>query len=195
MAIPAPQALTLLEPLAQTDLPPEFLGHLRCVEFDPCFSVIAGYPVEFALPSWNDCILANDSDLAWIGLDSSKRPEAQIPIFVLQSTAEFAKRYLDAENLNPAAEQLLSHAAKLLIPWLETPDWFQIHRWRYAFPSRCLNQDYLDARAPLPLVCCGDWCGGNLIESAMNSGLAAAVEINSQLKKRSLPTEKFLSAL
>ncbi|HAJ60833.1 MAG TPA: FAD-dependent oxidoreductase, partial [Cyanobacteria bacterium UBA8543] len=196
VAIPAPQALMLLKPLAESGLSPDFLDTLHSVEFDPCLSVMAGYSVDCPVPTWKACTLSKDSDLAWIGLDSSKRPDAQIPIFVLQSTAEFAKRYLDAEDLNPAAEQLLSHAAKkLLIPWLETPDWFQVHRWRYAFPSRFLNQDYLDAGAALPLVCCGDWCGGNLIESAMNSGLAAAVEINSQLKKRSLPTEQFLSTL
>lgn len=195
VAIPAPQALMLLEPLAETGLPPEFLSNLRSVEFDPCLSVMAGYSVDLPLPIWKACTLSEDSNLAWIGFDSSKRTDAQKPIFVLQSTAEFAKLYLDAEDLNLAGEQLLSHAAKWLIPWLNTPNWFQVHRWRYAFPRHPLNQEYLDARGQLPLVCCGDWCGGNLIESAMNSGLVAAVQINSQLQKRSLPAEKFLYAL
>lgn len=195
VAIPAPQALVLLEPLAETGLPPEFFASLRSVEFDPCLSVMAGYSVDLPLPTWKACTLSKDSELAWIGLDSSKRPDAQMHIFVLQSTAEFAKRYLDAEDLNPAGEQLLSHAAKLVIPWLNTPDWFQVHRWRYAFVRRSLNQEYLDSGGRLPLVCCGDWCGGNLIESAMNSGLAAAVEINNQLQKRSLPAEGFLYTL
>jgi predicted NAD/FAD-dependent oxidoreductase len=83
----------------------------------------------------------------------------------------------------------------LLIPWLDTPDWFQVHRWRYAFPSHSLNQDCLDAGTLFPLVCCGDWCGGNLIESAMNSGLAAAAQINSQLQQQPLPGEKFLEVI
>ena len=198
-AIPAPQALILLEPLSQT-LPSTFVDSLRSVEFDPCLSVIAGYPTvgathELPLPTWKASTLSNDSDLAWIGLDSSKRPNPQMPVFVLQSTAKFAKRYLDAEDLNPAGEQLLSRAAQLLIPWLDTPAWFQVHRWRYAFPSHPLNQDCLNADTMLPLVCCGDWCGGNRIESAMNSGLAAAVQINSQLQQRTLPGEKFLEVV
>ncbi len=200
IAIPAPQALMLLEPLAQTSLPPAFLDTLRSVEFDPCLSVIAGYPAVGAthaspLPPWKACTISNNSDLAWIGLDSSKRPEPQTPIFVLQSTAEFAKHYLDAEDLNLAGQQLLSRAAQLLIPWLDTPDWFQVHRWRYAFPSHSLNQDYLDAGTSFPLVCCGDWCGSNLVESAMNSGLAAAVEINRKLQQQTLPGEKFLEVI
>ena len=200
IAIPAPQALMLLEPLAQTSLPPAFLDSLRSVEFDPCLSVIAGYPAVGAthaspLPPWKACTISNNSDLAWIGLDSSKRPEPQSAIFVLQSTAEFAKHYLDADDLNLAGQQLLSRAAQLLIPWLDTPDWFQVHRWRYAFPNHSLNQDCLDAGTALPLVCCGDWCGSNLIESAMNSGLAAAFEINRQLQQRSLPGESFWDVL
>ena len=198
VAIPAPQALILLEPLAQTSIPAEFLDSLRSVEFTPCLSVMAGYPKatdELPLPAWNACTLPNDSDLAWIGLDSSKRLDAQIPVFVLQSTAEFAQHYLDAEELKSAGQYLLSRAAQLLLPWLDRPDWFQVHRWRYAFPSRSLNRAYLDAATPSPLVCCGDWCGGNLIESALNSGLAAANQMNQQLKKRSLPGENFLAAL
>jgi len=200
VAIPAPQALMLLEPLAQTNLPPAFLDSLRCVEFDPCLSVMAGYSAvgeihQLPLPTWKACTISNDTDLAWIGLDSSKRSDVQMPIFVLQSTAEFASGYLDAKDLKPAGQQLLSRAAQLLIPWLDRPDWCQVHRWRYAFPSRPLNQDCLDTTTPLPLVCCGDWCGGNLIESAMNSGLAAAVQINSQLQQRTLPGENFLEAI
>lgn len=197
VAIPAPQALALLEPLTQTCLPTKFIESLRSVEFNPCLSVMAGYPlerqqdVESLHPVWRAITFISDSELAWIGLDSSKRPDTQTPIFVLHSSAEFAQSYLDTADLNPAAHQMLSRAAKYLMPWLETPDWFQIHRWRYAFPSRPLNQDCLKAATPLPLVCCGDWCGGNLIESAMNSGLAAAAQINSQMKQLSLPSTIF----
>jgi hypothetical protein len=199
VAIPAPQALTLLEPLAQTSLPAEFLTPLRSVEFSPCLSVMAGYPVNanqpFPLPTWKACHLSNDFDLAWIGLDSSKRLDPKLPIFVLQSTAEFAKRYLDVEDLKPAGQQLLARAAQLLMPWLDTPAWFQVHRWRYAFPSHPLNQDCLEAATVVPLVCCGDWCGGKLIESALQSGLAAATQINQQLQQRSLPGARFLDVV
>jgi predicted NAD/FAD-dependent oxidoreductase len=64
------------------------------------------------------CNISNDSDLAWIGLDSSKRQNPEMPIFVLQSSAEFAQGYLDAQDLSSAAQQMLSRAAQLLIPGL-----------------------------------------------------------------------------
>lgn len=196
VAIPAPQSWMLLEPLAPTTLSPAFLEHLRSVEFDPCISVMAGYSAEVIDQAiWKSCTLSNDSDLAWIGLDSSKRPNSKMPVFVLQSTAEFANRYLEAQDLNLVGQELLSRAAQLLIPGLDTPDWLQVHRWRYAFPKSPLNQDCLNAELSMPLVCCGDWCGGNRIESAMNSGLAAAVQINHQMQKRSLPETDFFAVL
>lgn len=185
-AIPAPQALMLVEPLAENSFPATFLDSLRSVEFYPCLSVMAGYSGDRQQPEWKACSLT-DSDLAWIGLDSSKRPNSEFPVFVLHSTAEFATRYLDSPDLQPAAHQMLDRAADCLMPWLNNPEWFQIHRWRYAFPSRPLNQDYLAISTPLPLVCCGDWCRGNLIDGALQSGLAAASQINAQLQQFPLP--------
>jgi len=89
----------------------------------------------------------------------------------------------------------LSRAAQLLIPWLDTPKWLQVHRWRYAFPRRSLPMDYLATTTPLSVICCGDWCGGNRIESALQSGLAAATQMNHQLQQRSLPGESFWDAV
>ncbi|MGC1393177.1 MAG: FAD-dependent oxidoreductase [Coleofasciculaceae cyanobacterium] len=195
MAIPAPQALMLVEPLRET-IPQTFLDSLRSVEFDPCITVMAGYQNDqLSLPSWQACDVANNSDLAWIGLDSSKRPNATAPIFVLQSTPSFANLYLETEDLKPVGQQLLSSAAELLVAGLDHPDWFQVHRWRYAFPNHYLPQDYLYSATPLPLICCGDWCGGNLIDGALNSGVVAASKINSQMQQKTLPGAGFLDRL
>lgn len=209
IAIPAPQALMLLEPLAETGLPAVFLDNLRSVEFDPCFSVIAGYPAQVQPDiAWKAVTFIDHPDLGWIGLDSSKRPPGQPPVFVVQSNAEFAQRHLEVKDLQPAGNQLLTRAAECLLPWLDTPDWIQVHRWRYAFPSRPWHEAYLSAETPLPLVCCGDWCGGayrsavpsgklayTQVESAMLSGLAAAEQINCQLQQRSLPGVQYLKVL
>jgi predicted NAD/FAD-dependent oxidoreductase len=195
MAIPAPQALMLVEPLRGT-IASEFLDSLGSVEFDPCITVMAGYQnQQLALPSWQACDVSDNSDLAWIGLDSSKRSNATAPIFVLHSTADFANRYIDNEDLKPRGQKLLSSATELLLFGLDNPDWFQVHRWRYAFPNHSLSQDYLYSATPLPLICCGDWCGGDLIDGAMNSGIVAASKINSQLQQKILPGEAYLDIL
>lgn len=195
LAIPAPQALMLLEPL-QEKVPSTLLDSLNSVEFDPCITVMAGYKNEqLSLPKWQEKSLSNNPDLDWIALDSSKRLNPKAPIFVLQSTADFANRYLDVEDLKPVAQQLLSNAAELLIPGLDSPEWLQVHRWRYAFPKLALSQNYLYSATPLPLICCGDWCGGNLIGGAFNSGVAAAEMINQQLQQRILPGAVYLNLL
>ncbi|NES98895.1 MAG: hypothetical protein F6K32_27765 [Desertifilum sp. SIO1I2] len=116
-----------------------------------------------------------------MGLDSSKRRQAPQPVFVLHSSASFAQQHLEDEDLQPAGQYLLNCAAKQLrSPWLVTPEFMQVHRWRYAFPQQPLSEDYLFAK-PLKLVCCGDWCGGNLVESALQSGLSAATELRSSI--------------
>lgn len=196
LAIPAPQALTLLEPLVDNVLPVVWLKHLRSVKFDPCLSVIAGYPAQsHPAPDWQAVTLIDDPDVRWIGLDSSKRPTTpQSLVFVLHSSAELAQQYLTTSNLNPAGHQMLAQTAKRLLPWLHSPAWLQIHRWRYAFARCTLPARYLSLETPLPLVCSGDWCGGSQLAGAMLSGIAAAEKINLQLQQRLLPTN-FLDKL
>lgn len=193
VAIPAPQALTILQPLTELAT---VCDRLRCVEFNSCLSVIAGYPIQSEpKPDWQAVRFADNPDLAWIGWDSSKRREKSgYEVFVVQSSAEFARHYLETQDLQPAGYELLIKAAECLLPWLAQPEWMQVHRWRYAFPSRALEQSYLAAET-VPLVCCGDWCGGNFVEGAMHSGIAAAAEIDRQMAGRSLPGNNFLKAI
>ncbi|MEH2404205.1 NAD(P)/FAD-dependent oxidoreductase [Nostoc sp.] len=195
VAIPAPQAVMLLSPLGESVLDAVFLDNLRSVEFYPSISAIAGYsPTSQALPEWKALTFVDDADLAWIGLDSSKRPNPQQPHFVVQSSADFAQRHLESQDLQPAGQYMLQRAAEsLALPWLNIPEWMQVHRWRYAFPSRPWHEAFLSTGTPLPLICCGDWCGGNLVEGAMLSGLAAADEINHQLHHLPLDNVNFLN--
>ncbi|MEA5516004.1 NAD(P)/FAD-dependent oxidoreductase [Nodularia sp. UHCC 0506] len=193
LAIPAPQALTLLAPLGETVLGREFIDNLSSVKFYPSVSAIAGYAATSQpLPAWNDQKFTDDAILGWIGLDSSKRPHPQQPVFVLQSSAKFAELHLENPDLQPVGKNMLQQAAqRLALPWLETPEWMQVHRWRYAFPSLPWSHPVLSAQASIPLVCCGDWCGGYLAEDAMMSGLAASVEINNYLYQLPLPNLDF----
>jgi len=196
VAIPAPQALMLMEGLVERGLSGEFFKGLRSIEFDPCITVMAGYPssCEFNQP-WKAVVFPENDDLAWVGLDSSKRLNSSAPVLVIQSSAKFAQFYLDASDLQPAAKQLLADLAEYFQPWMSHPEWLQVHRWRYAFPSRPLAESFLAVETTLPLICCGDWCGGNLIESALTSGLEAAQRVNAKLQNLSLPGMKFLESL
>jgi len=193
LAIPAPQALTLLSPLE--GLNPDYLERLAEVDYDPCITVMAGYAPEFQeilhtrIPSWQAVTFLQDPILAWVGIDSTKRspnPENQ-PVIVLHSTPIFAAQHLDSLDLNAVGQELCDRVAHHLFPELNSPLWFQVHRWRYAQPKTFLNTPYFPAPTPFPLICCGDWCQsgltggatGGFIEKALASGLAAAKYLSS----------------
>ncbi len=195
VAIPAPQALMFLN--SEIGLQPDFLDKLRSVEYDACITVMAGYPaakqqdLSLLNPQWKSVSFLDDADLAWVGLDSSKRLDSQQPVFVVHSSANFAEKYLESTDLPTVGQQLLDRTSEHLIPWLKQPEWLQVHRWRYAFCRNPLPVSCLPAAATLPLVCAGDLCGENQIDGALRSGLAAAIWVNSQLQN--LPLDSSLN--
>lgn len=186
VAIPAPQALMFLN--SEIGCTPDFLDKLRSVDYNACITVMAGYPaakqqdLSNLNPQWQAVTFRDDADLAWIGLDSSKRPDSQQPVFVVHSSSDFADRHLESVDLPTVGQQLLDRASQYLIPWLNQPEWLQVHRWRYAFCRNPLPVSCLPAAGILPLVCAGDLCGENQIDGALRSGLAAAILVNSQLQ-------------
>ncbi len=195
VAIPAPQAVMLLESLPENLLANKFLEKLRGVEYYPAITVMAGYPNSSQPPEWKAITFKDNPVLGWIGLDSSKRKNPAQPHFVIHSSADFAEKYFESE-LQEVGKEILENAASTVnLEWLKNPQWMQVHRWRYAFPKTPLEQSCLPAETSSPLVCCGDWCGGNLIESAVYSGIAAAEYINSKLQQRELPGIDFLDVL
>ncbi len=192
VAIPAPQALTLLESVADEPL----LTSLRSLQFAPCISAIAVYSAEKNQPAvpWRGVTCAHDPTIAWVGLDSSKQNSPSQPVVVVQSTAAFANLHLETNDLPLVGQTLLDRAADLLASWLSSPETLQVHRWRYAFPINPLAEKFLCANTRSPLLLTGDWCGGNRVESAFLAGLATSAQINECLRGRSLP-EKFWDAI
>ena len=184
VAIPAPQAVALI----QSEWDVNLYDRLRTVEFAPCLSAIALYGADQqpAAPAlgWQG-VRVQGSDVAWIGLDSSKQAQPSLPVLVVQSTAEFAIRHLETADLQPVGQQLLATASQLA-DWFCRPTLLQVHRWRYAFAIAPWPDPYLMATTPLPLFCTGDWCGGNRVESAWLAGQATAHSLNEQLQQRSL---------
>ena len=184
-AIPAPQAVALLESIPEGE---EVLTRLRSIQFSACISAIAVYsPQDLSAIPWKGVTSIHDPEIGWVGLDSSKQNSPSQPVVVVQSTAAFANRHLETTDLHPIGQALLNRAAQFLEPWLATPEVLQVHRWRYAFPINPLTEPFLSANTTSPLLFTGDWCGGNRVESAFLAGSSTAKQINSQLHTRSLP--------
>jgi hypothetical protein len=185
IAIPAPQAAALLHDSwaadsAEWPFDRSALAPLKAVTYDPCLTALAGYdshPNAADPDGWR--ITDNiGTSTRWIGLDSSKRKDPSENTIVIHSKAGFAMQYIDAGDLQPAVSVLLRANARKFGDWIAQPNWFQIHRWRYAF----IRDSYQDAALALDpsLICGGDWCKAadsnaeQPIAAAYQSGLAMA---------------------
>ena len=196
LAIPAPQIRDLLAPLSAIAAIAEMQQAITTVTYAPCLTVMAQYPA--LLPSQSQAPLPCpptepwmveghvETPFFWVGLDSSKRSVAGLNV-VLHSSDRFADHWLDTPNLQPAGEALLAQAGKLIAPWLAHPDRWQIHRWRYARVTTPYRDLVLTSSTPAPLVACGDWGGDRQLDSALESGWAAAAAIQAYFSDDTLP--------
>jgi hypothetical protein len=193
LAMPAAQIPPLFsQAIQQQPALSAWVAAANTVEFEPVITVMAGYAPALSTalagqpPSpqgW--MVFADDhAALGWVGLDSSKRPQAPYPVVVLHSSATFAQQHLDASDLPAIGQRLLTLAAQPLGPWLATPDWLQVHRWRYGLVKRPYPTQLWATTEVPSLVGCGDWCGGTGVEAAISSGRAAATSIEQWLSTR-----------
>ena len=189
IAIPAPQAAELLQ---NTDAPEdlsEAISHLNAVAYIPCITVIAGYHSRYSnqmgeldSKGWAVTDFVGTST-DWIALDSSKRADASSPVIVIHSKVNFAQQYIDSGDLQPAASVLLRANARKFADWMAQPNWFQIHRWRYAYVETSYPASVLSASETL--ACGGDWCVSpsgqsdlQSIDQAYLSGMALSKAIH-----------------
>lgn len=200
VAIPAPQTLMLLEsPAAQ--IPADLVAQVRSLRYHSCIAVMVGYSddkwqeLDGKKPMWKGVKFPEGDDLNWVSFDSSRRHNPKSPIFVFHSSPEFARPYLDVTNLEIPGKILLQTASDCLFPWLNSPQWMQVHRWRYAFCQEPLTTPCITTITPLPLVGAGDWCGLNSLEGVLSSGIAAANWVNSQLENYLLPGDEIWQLL
>lgn len=177
LAIPAPQVIPLLTPLQSEGLSPGILNALHSVQFDPCITVTAGYGEKTDLihpvlgRDWDAVCFSEHQDVNWVGVNSRKYPDSSLsPILVVQSSAAFARRYIDDTDRQGVGDRLLN-ALNQLLQWSQTlPEWTHVHYWRYGFCTTPLAQSYILTQSPCLLGCVGDWCGGGQIDDALVSG-------------------------
>ncbi|MBF6593959.1 MAG: FAD-dependent oxidoreductase [Thermaceae bacterium] len=162
--LPAPQALKLSEEF----LKPEVKMALEAVRFAPCWTLVL---VLESLPylDWVGLEIKHPV-LAWAALDHTKRMVEGPPVLVLQATPQWSQEHLE-QTPEEVLPLLLAAARELLGDWVTRYRLALAHRWRYAKPIQIHPWPFL---AQDNLVFCGDWCGGARIESALESGWAAA---------------------
>lgn len=193
LAIPAPQAQTLVEPLIADGLDTEWVAAIRAVEFAPCITAIASYDnaARAALASFPQGCTAVTADIAWLSQEHTKG-RTPAPVLVLQSTADFARCHLETPDLMSLGHLLLEQLAGQHpdLEQLQHPLTLQMHRWRYGLVQQPLPNLCLSTALPAPLACGGDWCGGTQAEAALTSGWATAATVMTLLGINELRPEQ-----
>lgn len=165
LAVPAPQAVPLLAPVAND------LARLAAsARMRGSWALMLRY--DAPLPLDFDAAFVNRGPLRWVARDSSKPGRSGRETWLLHATAEWSEAHLEAAP-EQVADVLLAAFAELGAP--PPADW-SAHRWRYA-----------DCDPPLGLRCAwdaarglglaGDWLDGGKVEGAWLSGHALAGRI------------------
>ncbi len=161
---PALQALALTRAI----LEPTTATALEAVRFVPCWALIVALK-ELPSVAWKSLRLEHPI-LSWVSLEHTKRGGE--PVLVAHANAQWSLLNLE-QNSQAIIAELLAAIQELFAAPLETTEVIA-HRWRYAQASQPHPEAFL---AQNKLVFCGDWCapdGNSRIETAFESGLAAA---------------------
>ena len=165
VAVPAPQALTLLGPHGRT------FRHLHEVRMAPCWAGMFAFeqPVDVGA----DVRRWTRGPLTWAACDSSKpnRPPG-LHCWVVHASVAWSQEHLEADATE-VAQLLLREFAAATGARLPAPAHAQAHRWRHAFVEQplglpCLVDEEIAAGA------CGDWCIAPRVEAAFESGRTLA---------------------
>ena len=165
LALPAPQAVTLLDPQA-----PDLSAVARGANMRGSWAMMLRFAAQVALPF--DAAFVNSGPLRWIARDSSKPGRQGMETWVLHANAEWSEAHIE-ESAARVAQELLHAFRQLGGP---DPAAWTAHRWRYAHTEPALTKLFAwDANLELGL--CGDWLNGGTVEGAWLSGRALAEQV------------------
>jgi renalase len=170
LAIPAPQAATLLARPAQ-----HLKRVLDMVRMAPCWTLMAAFAQRLPLP---DTLRPVGGPIGWAARDSAKPGRNhETECWVVQAGPEWTRAHLELPAAEAAAALRQAFAA-LAGGSLPEPIYAAAHRWRYALVETPLGAPCLwdPARG---LGACGDWCVAARAEAAVDSGAAMAAVIGS----------------
>jgi predicted NAD/FAD-dependent oxidoreductase len=159
VAIPAPQASTLLEPAA-----PGLAGEAGSVPMEGCWAAVLS--VDAVEIPWEAAFVI-DHPLRWIAHDGGKPGRDGGAIWVAHAGSEWS-----APRLEQSAAATLPELVALFedaIGMSSRVHGLLAHKWRYSQSPRPLASGCLfDSNTGIGA--CGDWCAGHRVEAAWLSG-------------------------
>ena len=165
LAVPAPQAVPLLAPVAPAGAALAASARMR-----GSWAVMLRYASPVTLP-WEGAFI-NTGPLRWVARDSSKPGRTGQETWLLHASPEWSEAHIE-DSAEAVTTALLAAFAALGGP---APLAATAHRWRYADTEPALTRgSWWDAQMRLGL--CGDWLHGGKVEGAWLSGRALAQQV------------------
>lgn len=171
IALPAPQAYGIISSTIDETNTLKIVRQIDEISYGPAFSLMAGYGSQQA-PKWEG-VMCKNSPLDFISNEKAKR-DTQETSFVLHASGSFSKeqRTSDEEDV---INIMLDEFSEIAGGWASSPEWHQLHFWRYSRAQKVISSPYLeleDEDAPLALI--GDYLNGNTVDDAYRSGYKLA---------------------
>jgi renalase len=165
VAVPAPQALTLLSPLGRT------FQRVSEVRMAPCWTAMMSF--DAPLDAGAEVRRWTSGPLTWAACDSSKpgRPDGP-QCWVAHASPAWSREHLEADAQD-VAQSLWREFSAAVGGALPAPATLRAHRWRHAFVEQPLGSPcVVDEESAVGA--CGDWCVAPRVEAAFDSGRALA---------------------
>ncbi len=188
LSAPVPQAWTLIQ-TAGIALDRDTEAKLSACEYRPCIAGI--FETDETLIENVPALIRRESSSLAPELDGifeqrKKGLHTARPVFVVHASAEWSAKIWEYEEA--AILEILWHAtlqslgrAKASAP---IPTHSSIHRWRLGEPRTPIGGQCLEIQTPAPLLLCGDAFTAARVESAYESGVAAAKRIALKIAPR-----------
>jgi hypothetical protein len=173
MAIPAPQAVPLLQ-----DIAPVLAAQAAGVDMTPCWAVMLAFGESLQL-GFDGAFLVT-SKLSWAARNSSKPERGAMETWVLHGSPEWTEAHLDMDAFD-VMEILLRDMEVACERKFPMPEYADAKLWRYALPVNALGTELGGVNclydASLRIGACGDWCCAPRIEGAYLSGMSMAAAV------------------
>lgn len=170
LAVPAPQAVPLLQPVAAAGAAVAASARMR-----GSWAVMVRCPAPVPLP-WDGAFI-NNGPLRWVARDSSK-PGRTVPpgteTWLLHASPEWSEAHIE-DSADTVTATLLAAFAALGGPATHLVQ-ATAHRWRYADTEPALTQGHW-WDATMRVGMCGDWLNGGKVEGAWLSGQSLAQQV------------------
>lgn len=165
LAMPAPQAQSLLQPVAS-----ELAALAGRAVMCSCWALMLRFPASAGMDF--DAAHINEGPLRWIARNGSKPGRSGAETWVLHANAAWSAAHL-AQDPNSVAQSLIEAFIEL---GGSAPEAWTTHRWLYADTDQSLAEGsawHADDRLGL----CGDWLNGGKVEGAWVSGRLLAQQV------------------